>query len=92
MVGNLIQLTGGGSNELQDTVKSLNGTVRDLDRVLNNVDADLRPLGNQLPQLLGELKNTARSASSLLDYVDQHPEFFGLRTFGHWQRRSSRDR
>ncbi len=74
LVGNLTTLTGPGSNDLQATVKSLNGAVHDMDRVLNNVDADLRPLGSQLPQLLGQLKNTARSATSLLDYVDQHPD------------------
>ena len=49
------------------------GTVKDTDRVLNNVDADLRPLGSQLPQLLDALKNMVRSANSLLEYVDQHP-------------------
>ncbi len=80
-IGNLTALTGSGHNDLQDTVKSLNGTVKDLDRVLNNLDADVRPLGTQLPGLLGELKNTARSANSLLDYVDQHPDalVFGRR-------------
>ena len=74
LVGNLNKLTGPGQNELQDTVKSLNGTVKDLDRVLGNLDTDVRPLGTQLPQLLKELKNTARSATSLLDYVDRHPQ------------------
>ena len=74
LVGNLAKLTGSGHNELQDTVKGLNNTVKDLDRVLNNLDADVRPLGTQLPQLLKELKNTARSATSLLDYVDRHPQ------------------
>jgi paraquat-inducible protein B len=73
-VQNLATLTGSGQNELQDTVKSMNGAVHDLDRVLNNLDNDVRPLGTQLPELLKELKNTARSATSLLDYVDQHPE------------------
>ena len=67
LMENLNQLTGPGPNDLQETVK-------DLDRVLNNVDGDLRPLGTQLPQLLKELKNTARSATSLLDYVDQNPQ------------------
>jgi paraquat-inducible protein B len=74
LVQNLATLTGSGQNELQDTVKSLNGAVHDMDRVLNNLDSEIRPLGSQLPELLKELKNTARSATSLLDYVDQHPE------------------
>ena len=74
VVGNLYTLTGGGQGQLQQTVKSLDGTIKDLDRVFNNVDADLKPLGQQLPQVLNELKDAERSVRSLVDYVDQHPE------------------
>ena len=67
--GTMEDLTRDGHKLLTDADK----TVHQTDQVLNNVDADLRPIGTQLPQLLSALKEMVRSASGVLDYVDQHP-------------------
>ena len=72
VVQNLAALS--GPDELQHTVKTLDGTLVDVDKLLGQLNSTVSPLGRQLPQALGELKDAGRSIRELADYLNQHPE------------------
>jgi paraquat-inducible protein B len=69
---NLDSLT--GSPELQETVKSLNQTLQDLDHLVNDTNSSVSPVGRELPQMIEEVKDAARSIKTLTDFLDEHPE------------------
>ena len=72
VVQNLGTLT--GPDELQHTVRSLDETLVDVDKLLGQLNSAVTPLGRQLPQALAELKDAGRSIRELADYLNQHPE------------------
>jgi paraquat-inducible protein B len=72
VVQNLGTLT--GPDELQHTVKTLDETLVDVDKLMGQLNSTVSPLGRQLPQALSELKDAGRSVRELADYLNQHPE------------------
>ena len=72
VVQNLSTLTGPG--ELQQTVRTLDQTLVDVDKLLGQLNSTVTPLGRQLPQALGELTDAGRSVRELAQYLTEHPE------------------
>ncbi len=72
VVQNLATLS--GPDELQHTVKTLDTTLVDVDKLLGQLNSTVSPLGRQLPKALSELKDAGRSVRELADYLNQHPE------------------
>jgi paraquat-inducible protein B len=76
-VTHLDQITGEVEPQIQPLITSLRQSADAAQRTLQqagNVLGSNAPLGTDLPRLMQELTDAARSVKALADYLDRHPE------------------
>jgi paraquat-inducible protein B len=73
----LDKVTQEAAPDIQSLLKSLRDTADSAQNTLNTVQSligSTAPAGTDLPRLVRELTEAARSVRSLTDYLDRHPE------------------